>query len=501
MEDLKQRTLQAGIAKLGAQAIGFVLRIGSLMILARLLDPKDFGVVGMVTVVTGAFSLLRDAGLSTATVQRAVVTKGEISGLFWINVLVGFGLATLLVAVGPLLAAFYGEPRLVLVTVAFASGFVFTALGVQHSAVLQRQMRFVALAAVETFALMASISVGIGMALAGLGYWALVAMTVVVPVASTIGFWLADPWLPESPRRQSGLAAMIRFGGTITLNSVVVYLAYNVDKLLIGKLWGAEALGIYGRAYQLISIPTENLNSAIGGVAVAALSRLQDDLERFQNVFLKGYSVVLALTIPITACCALFAADIVVVLLGEKWKDAVPTFRFLAPTIVTFALINPLAWVLFSTGRVRLSLNMALVIAPVVILGYLAGLPYGPNGVAIGYSLGMALLAVPMIIWALKDTGIDLREVFRTVKKPLVSAVVAAPLSVGVGLCCHAFAPLSRLFLEVATMFGVYGWMLFHVGGQKHFYANLARDLLGQSRRGPSHETNAAVLNSELGSR
>ena len=115
---------------------------------------------------------------------------------------------------------------------------------------------------------------------------------------------------------------MLRFGGTITLNGLVVYVAYNLEKVLLGRFWGADALGIYGRAYQLINIPTDNLNSAIGGVAFSALSRLQNDPVRLKSYFLKGYSLVISLTIPITIFCALFADDIVLVVLGPKWTDA-----------------------------------------------------------------------------------------------------------------------------------------------------------------------------------
>ena len=163
MKDLKERTLRGGFAKVGAQGASFILRIGSLMVLARLLDPEDFGLVGMVTVVTGVFSLFKDAGLSVATVQRATITKEQVSTLFWINMLVGAVLGLLSLAIAPILASFYHEPRLFWVTVAMATGFLFNAAGVQHSALLQRDMRFGALSAIEIISLLVSIAVGIGL--------------------------------------------------------------------------------------------------------------------------------------------------------------------------------------------------------------------------------------------------------------------------------------------------------------------------------------------------
>src|SRR5207302_9748284 len=143
--------------------------------------------------------------------------------------------------------------------------------------------------------------------------------------------------------------SMLWFGGTVTLNNVVVYLAYNVDKVLLGRFWGAEALGVYGRAYQLINLPTENLNSTIGLVAFPALSRVQNDPVRLKSYFLKGYSLFLSLVLPITVACGLFAEDIIRVFLGAQWHEAARIFRLLAPTILAFAVVHPCGWLMQAT--------------------------------------------------------------------------------------------------------------------------------------------------------
>src|ERR1017187_2450565 len=182
MKDLKEKTIRGGLARLCAQGADFTLRLVSLMVLARLLGPKDFGLVGMVTALTGVLIMFRDFGLSAAAIQRPIVTEEQTSTLFWINVFVGVVLGLLTVAMAPIIAAFYHEPRLVGVTAALASSFIFNAAGVQHQALLQRQMRFTALAIISTISLIVSTAIAIGGALAGYGYWALVAMTVVLPV-------------------------------------------------------------------------------------------------------------------------------------------------------------------------------------------------------------------------------------------------------------------------------------------------------------------------------
>lgn len=479
MKDLKHKVIRGGFAKICSQGTGFLVRVGSMMVLARLLDPKDFGLVGMVTAVTGVFSVFRDFGLSAAAVQRTTVTEEQASTLFWINVLVGAILGLLVVAMAPFIVWFYREPRLLGVTAALASAFLFNAAGVQHSAILERQMRFITLSVIDIVSLLTSVLVAIGMALHGYGYWSLVASATVVPFVYTVCLWLTTAWFPGRPHKGIGIRSMMRFGGTLTLNSLVMYIATNFEKVLLGRFWGADAVGIYGRAYQLVSIPNDNLNSAASGVAFAALSRLKDDPSRFKSYFLKGYALILSLTVPITAMCALFAGDMISVFLGPKWKSAVPVFRLLAPTVLAFAIINPMGWLLMSLGLVGRGLRMALVLAPFMIVGYVIGLPYGPKGVACAYSAMMTVCAIPLIAAAVRGTVISVRDVLLTVSRPLLSGIVAAAIALGLQSLYGPFlSPLPRLVLGVALVLAAYLGMLLYVMGQKLFYVDLVRGFI-----------------------
>jgi O-antigen/teichoic acid export membrane protein len=482
MKDLKAKTIRGGFARLCAQAANFALRIGSLMILARLLGPKDFGLVGMVTAFTGILNLFRDFGLSSAAVQRTTVTEEQVSTLFWINVSLGVLLGFVTVGAAPIIASFYHEPRLLWVTIVLAAGFIFNAAGIQHSVLLQRQMRFTALAVIGVASLIIGTAIGVGGAWAGYGYWALVAMTVSLPLTNTVGLWLATRWIPGLPRRRTGLRSMMRFGGTLTLSGLVVYIANNFEKVLLGRFWGADVIGLYGRAYQLINIPIDNLNSAAGEVGFSALSRLQDDPTRLKSYFLKGYSLILALTIPITFTCALFADDVIFVLLGPKWQTAVPIFRLMAPTILVFALANPLGWLLSSIGLVSRLLKMSLVIAPIMIAGYLVAIPYGPRGVAFALSAMMTLWLFPLIIWALHGTNIYPSDILLVVSRPLASCIAAAAFAFAVRLlCAQVLSPLPRLVLESASLFVTFFGLLVFVTGQRSFYMGLFGELFQRS--------------------
>jgi PST family polysaccharide transporter len=486
MKDLKEKTIRGGAARIVAQIANFIFRIGSLMIIARLLVPEDFGLVGMVTAFTGVLNLFRDFGLSTATVQREDVTNEQLSTLFWINVLVGAILAAGTIVFAPLVVKIYHEPRLLGITMVLSLGFLFNALGVQHSALLQRHLRFTALSVINVAALVVSTLVAVGMAKLGYGYWALVAQAVTLPLTITIGLFIAAAWVPGKPHYSDEIRSMMKFGGTLTLNGLVVYIGYNMDKVLLGRFWGAEDLGLYGRGYQLINIPTDNLNQSVGEVAFSALSRVQNDRPRLRNYFLKGYSLVLAMTIPITIMSGFFARDLIHVLLGPKWASTAPIFQLLAPTILIFAMINPLAWLMFALGMVGRSLKVAMVLAPVVMCGYLAGLHYGPKGVAFGYSAVMILWVIPHIAWCVSGTGVSLRDILVTVSRPLISGLVGAGLAFGIHhLCIPFMSALPRVVIAGVVLLAAYFWMLFYVMKQKALYMDV---LKGFRKRAPVEE-------------
>jgi len=485
--EFKRKSVQGGVLTVFSQGFAMVLQIGTTVILARLLAPSDYGLQSMVFTLTTFLALFKDAGLSAASIQREKLTTEQISTLFWINVAIGTILTFVVAAVAPLLAAFYKEPRLLWITVASAPIFLFNSLVFQHGALLVRAMRFGTSVKIEIFTGAAGALVAIVMAAKGFGYWALICQNISIPFLGVIAMWIAMPWVPGRPRWTPELRSMLRFGGTVTFNSVVVYIAYNTEKILLGRYWGAAPLGIYTRGYQLATLPVQQLINAVHGVAFSVLSRMQSETEKLERAYLKSLSIIVALTIPVVLSSALFAKEIVLIVLGPKWLAAVPVLRLLAPTVLVFALINPFSWLLKSTGRVRRSLNIAFLICPIVVLGVVAGLHYGPAGVALGYSAAMILLFIPVVIWAKHGTGISSRNYCDAIKQPLISGVVAG----AAGWLVHmmygkTLPPVPLLSIELAISAVVYcGWMLF-VMGQKEFYFDLVKTIIQRQQAAPA---------------
>ena len=482
VEELKRKSVRGGVVAIGAQGVKLVLQTGTVMLLARLLSPEDFGLAGMAGTLMGFLALFKDAGLASATIQSREVTHEQLSTLFWINAAIGASLAALAIVLAPALAWFYRDPRISLVAAVFGSSFLFMGLMAQHGALITREMRFLTQAKIDLTSLTISSATGVVMALLGWRYWSFVGMGIANNIVSMICLWLAVPWVPGAPRRNSGVLPMLYFGGLSTLNSFFVYLAWNSDNILIGRYWGARALGVYGRAYQLATLPVEQWTGTLGGVALSGLSAVQHDPERLSRSFLKAYSLLLSVTVPIAITCPLFADEIILVLLGEKWMEVAPIFRLLAPTSLVFALANPLSWLVMSTGRVRRAVSMTAVMTPVVIIGILLGLPHGPLGVAVGYSAAMVLIIIPIAAWAKRGTGVTWSGLLAASKAPFLAGLLAG--SVGLAAKMRfggALAPIPMLALGLALVLGVYASALIAMG-QKKLYADLLSELFSRTR-------------------
>jgi O-antigen/teichoic acid export membrane protein len=475
-DDLKQRVVQSGVAKLGGQLATFVLRLASLVVMARLLSPEDVGLFAMVAVVTGFYGLFTAAGLSSATIQRVTITNAQMSTLFWVNMLVGAVLGALCLATAPVLVAVFHEPRLMAITAAMAAGFLVNAAGVQHIALLQRNLRFVTLTSIEVLSQVGSIATGIALAVAGFGYWALVGATMAAPGIMTVLAWTTTSWIPGRPHRDTEIGSMLRFGGVITVQSALNYGVQNIDKVLLGRFRGAAPLGIYGRAYQLVAMPMANLSAAMGWVIFSALSRIQDDSARFRSYFLKGYSVVISVIVPILVFAAVFADDAVQIVLGPQWDDVARILQLLTPAGLVVALTEPpIYWVLHALGMVGRSLRITCATGGLILVACIAGVPHGGPGIAFAYSTVMVLWLVPCLAWSVHRTPVHLGDVLQAAWSRLVSSAVAAVVAVA---AVHSLSqPLPRLLVGGVLMFCTYFAILCIVFRQWDFYRGLAKDL------------------------
>jgi O-antigen/teichoic acid export membrane protein len=399
LANLRQRTISSGLVTTAAQGAQFFLNLAYIMVLARLLVPQDFGLVAMVTTVMGFLRIFQDAGLSTATVQRQEITHAQVSNLFWVNVAVG-GVITLLVAASaPAMAWFYREPRLVGITLVLSVTFVLASSPVQHIALLNRQMRFKVIAVIDIVSMLVGYLTGICMALWEYGYWALVGASVTQVAIKLVLTWSLSRWRPRLPSRTAQTWHLLSFGANITAGSLMYSLARGADNLLIGRFFGAAAVGLYSRASILLIRPLEQFITPINAVLVPALSRIQDQHDRYRRTFLQVFEAIALTSFLFTGLFLALARPITLAVLGPKWEAAAVIFAGFTIAALSYPLTAASTWLFASQGRGKDWVLTSSIVSSVTLCSFLVGLPFGPAGVAISYSASCVLIELPFVYY------------------------------------------------------------------------------------------------------
>ena len=397
VQNLGKRAISGGFITAAAQGAKFALNLTSAAVLARLLTPQEFGLVGMVLGVTGLLGLFKEAGLSTATVQRETITQEQVSNLFWINVALGGAVCLLCISMAPLIAWFYRDSRLTGIMTVQSFTFLLSGSTVQHQALLSRQMRFQAIAAIDVVSMLVSILVGCGLAAFGFGYWSLIGMQLSLAATGLVLTWWTSGWRPLMPRRHSGVGHLLSFGAHLTAADLVGRLAANSDLILVGRFFGPGPLGLYSRANVLLARPLEQLLTPLSAVMTPVLSRLQSDPERYRRTFLRAYDALALITFPFAALCLALAEPLVLLLLGPQWKDAVPLFAGFTLVAVSLPLSTAPSWLFMSQGRGRGLFHMYLIAGAVTVGAYLVGLPWGPLGVVLAIAVTSLVIRMPIV--------------------------------------------------------------------------------------------------------
>ncbi len=395
LDNLKHRTISSGFITIASQGVKFALTLGSTMILARLLTPRDFGLIAMVTTVTGFLRVFKDLGLSTATIQRDTITQAQVSNLFWINVVVSASLSLVVAGLAPVVAWFYREPRLVGVTLALSVTFLFSGSTVQHIALLYRQMRFKAVALIEVGSMTVGVLSGIIAAWCKLGYWSLVISSLAMEAAGLLFTWSISRWRPQWPVFRSGTRSLVGFGANLTVANFINCVSKNVDTLLLGRFYGAYSVGIYSRAMALLMRPLDQLLGPVTTLIEPMLARLQGEPERYRRTFLQIFNSLALVGFMAIGLLLALSRPVTLVLLGSQWEKASVIFAGFTGLALYSPLASALGFLLISQGRGRDLLVISVVSNFAVIAGIISGLPFGPAGVAIGWSVGGLFGAMP----------------------------------------------------------------------------------------------------------
>jgi PST family polysaccharide transporter len=432
-----------------ASGLSFAVQMAATVILARLLTPADFGIVTMVTTFSLLLSSFGLNGFSEVILQREEVTHFLASNLFWINVGAGVFLTAAFAALGPLIALFYHNPLVAHVTEGMALTIAVASTSVIHLALLNRAMRFTVVSANGVVASTVCVVVSIVLAVAGWSYWALVAGNVARQLSLTVGAWIMCRWVPGRPRQLPGTGASVKFAINVYSRFSFNYFSGNTDNLLVGWRFGAGALGLYKKAFDLFYLPACQLLSPISAVAITTLSRFSRERVQYQRYFLSGMSVLALVSMGVGADLTLVGRDLIRFLLGSAWAESGRIFAFFGPGIGVMLLYNTHGWIHLSIGRPDRWLRWAVIEFLCTAGLFLIMLPWGPRGIALAWTVSFFVLMLPAFSYAGKPIGFGAAPILAVVWKFFVASVAAGCVTAWLIQFVRAFAagpgPLDAL--------------------------------------------------------
>lgn len=397
-EALGKSAARGAATVLLAQAARVAVQTISMMILARLLDPTDYGLMALVMVVVSFADIFRDFGLSAAAIQAKTLTTAQRTNLFWANTLIGLALALLVVAIAPLVAAVFKEPLLVDLTRVMGVIFLINGAATQYRASLTRSLRFGIVAWTEVAAQAVGLALGVVLALRGFGYWTLAAMQICVSLTILVVLVAAAKWLPGLPRRNQQMRPLLRFGGFLVGSQLVAFAANNIDSMVLGRRFAPDVVGYYDRPYRLLMLPLAQIRAPSTSVALPVLSKLQDDPKRYNDFLLKG-QMALGLGLVVGLGFVSGAAEPVTgVILGPEWAASAPVLALLAIGAGVRTLAFVAYWVYLSRALTPalmkyVTVTSVMKIGLVIIGGY-----WGAVGVAAAVALAQ-LIEWPLSLW------------------------------------------------------------------------------------------------------
>lgn len=407
---LSNRSARGGAYALGGQLISLVIQMLSLAVLARMLGAEEYGLLAMVMAAIGVAEIFRDFGLTTAAIQAKELSNEERTNLWWWNTAIGSVLALVILASAPLIAAFYQDDRLILITAAMSLNFVLSGMGAQYYAYLQREIRFGALSLTGIVSSLSGLGSAVALAAAGHGVWALVSQTLVGSAVTLIMYIAQTRWIPGWYSRQTSMKKFFNFGLPLFGSSLIQYVAGSSDVLLLGRFVAPEILGYYNRAAQSMRTPITRLRNPLSNVAFTTLVKKQGDdkaLAGFaeQGQIIIGYPIVL-----LSFGMAAAAPFVIELVLGMGWEAAVVFFALLSIGEGMNTLAMTAGWIFMSKGKTKslfhLTLASGILRAICIVIGLVT---MGAVGVALAGPVSMLIQWPCSLVWTKYTTGVSTR--------------------------------------------------------------------------------------------
>lgn len=429
-----------------SQAGRQVMQLLTTVILARLLSPSDFGLMGMVVVVTGFIMIFKDLGTSAAVIQRKNLSNELLNSIFWINMAFGFLVMILLITMAPLVAAFYHEPRVTPILRALSVTFFISSLGTVRQALLERDLAFRQLAIIEICAVLSGSIIGVVAALKGAEVWSLVYQSLMVTSVTTIILLGISPFKSRIIFRWHEIVSVSHYSMNLTGYNIFNYFTRNADYLLIGRFLGAQDLGFYTLAYNIMLYPLQHISYVIGRVMFPLFSQIQHD-ERFQRAYLQAVGAISIITFPAMLGVWIVAEPFVLTLFGFQWQPVVLLLMILAPVGMIQSVGTTVGTIYQAKGRTDWMFRWGIFAGILAVSAIVIGIRWGIVGVAAAYAIASLVLFYPNFAIPLRLINLSVRSVLAAVWRPASASLIMA----GTVLLVLTALPADQPWLALAT--------------------------------------------------
>jgi O-antigen/teichoic acid export membrane protein len=438
---------------IGVSAIRFV----GTMILARILLPHEFGIVGMSMVYYGIIQLFGQLGMSQALIQRLDVDEGYLSTGFWTSILIGSCLTVVGIAFSPLAALFFREPDVQAAIMVLSLNFVFSALGSTHAVILTRALEFRTLSFIAVTSTVIRIVFIIVAALNGLSYWSIIFGLVLDRLSKSVLLIVRVRWMPSFHFEKEKFKHLFRFGRHYYGFSFLQYLNDNMDYVVTGRFLGAANLAYYQFSFSLPHLALSHIAEGVNSASYPILSKVQADKERVARGFLKTAKFVSLLTFPLMMGLFFVARDFILTAYGERWLPAILPMQILCFSGALRSVIYINEPLLKSQGRPDLGLKWGLFSLPATVAAIIVGSRWGIEGVATAM-LALAGVSIIYVYLGLRLVSCALTSYLKSLVPALVcSAIMVAGLEIMERLTpVTELAPWWRMLIHAVIGAGIY---------------------------------------------
>jgi O-antigen/teichoic acid export membrane protein len=436
------------LSKLSRQGIQLIF----IFILARLLTPAEYGIMAMVMSFSMLAEILRDMGTGAAIIQKTDTSEDLFNTAFCFNIIVGILVYIAFYFTAPLIAAFFKQPSLVPLLRTFALIYIIGSMNIVQEAILQKNLEFRRLFFIDVISVTVSGVAAIFMAINNWGVWSLVYQHILMIVIATIVLWATSSWRPRLKFKWTIFKEIKHYSFYLFSYNVVYFFGRETDKFLIGKFIGAQALGIYQRAYMLMLLPINQINLIISRVMFPVFSSLKSDIAAMRNLYVQAITMIAFFTFPMMAMIFVLAEPLITIILGQNWIEV----AFYLKIFVIYSMIESVgvttAWIYKSLGHTRVMLKWGIFGAAVVILSAITGMQWGSKGIAISYVIAqLTILWLPG--WAIAFKFIDLK-IGPVLKKLLPIFINTVTMAIVGSLLYHYFRErIGALAICVLVLF------------------------------------------------